>query len=144
MNSAPYFLYPEIQITMDKILVIEDKPDLRENTMEILELAGYLVLTAADGMEGIAMAIEHLPALILCDVKMPLASGYEVFKRLKAHPTTSNIPFVFFTSSVEKREVQIATDLGANGYVCKPFEVSELLNIIERCLGESHAKFSEK
>jgi len=129
---------------MDKILVIEDKPDLRENTMEILELAGYLVLTAADGMEGIAMAIEHLPALILCDVKMPLASGYEVFKRLKAHPTTSNIPFVFFTSSVEKREVQIATDLGANGYVCKPFEVSELLNIIERCLGESHAKFSEK
>ena len=121
---------------MEKILVIEDRADLRENTMEILELAGYQVLTAADGVEGVSKAIEHLPALILCDVKMPQANGYDVFKRLKANPTTMNIPFVFFTSSVEKREMQIATDLGANGYVCKPFEASELLNIIERGLGE--------
>jgi len=127
---------------MDKILVIEDKPDLRENTMEILELAGYQVLTAADGVEGIAIAIEHLPSLILCDVKMPLASGYEVFKRLKAHPTTLNIPFVFFTSSVEKQEVQNATDLGANGYICKPFEVSDMLGTIERCLREFRIKFN--
>jgi len=127
---------------MDKILVIEDKPDLRENTMEILELAGYHVLTAADGIEGIAMAIEHSPALILCDVKMPLATGYEVFKMLRAHPTTVNIPFVFFTSSVEKRAVQIATDLGGDGYICKPFEASELLSIIGRCLSESHIKFN--
>jgi len=121
---------------MEKILVIEDKPDLRENTMEILELAGYQVVTAADGVEGVAMATEHLPALILCDVKMPHANGYDVFKQLRANPTTMNIPFVFFTSSVEKREVQMATDLGANGYVCKPFETSELLNIIERGLSE--------
>jgi len=121
---------------MEKILVIEDKPDLRENTMEILELAGYQVVTAADGVEGVAMATEHLPALILYDVKMPHANGYDVFKQLRANPTTMNIPFVFFTSSVEKREVQMATDLGANGYVCKPFETSELLNIIERGLSE--------
>ena len=69
--------------------------------MEILELAGYQVLTAVDGVEGIAMALEHLPALILCDVKMPQANGYEVFNKLKADPTTVNIPFIFFTSSVE-------------------------------------------
>ena len=125
---------------MNKILVIEDKFELRENTMEILELAGYQVLTAADGLEGISMAREHLPALVLCDVKMPKVTGYEVFKMLKADPTTLNIPFVFFTSSVEKREVQMATDLGANGYVCKPFEAGDLLNIIRRSLNESRIR----
>lgn len=106
--------------------------------MEILELAGYQVLTASNGLEGIAMAKEQLPVLILCDVKMPQANGYEVFKRLRANATTSNILFLFFTSSVEKREVQIATDLGADGYICKPFEASDLLNIIGRCLKEIH------
>ena len=127
---------------MEKILVIEDKSELRENTMEILELAGYHVVTAADGAEGMAMAIEHLPSLILCDVKMPIASGYEVFQKLRSNPTTMDIPFVFFTSSVEKREVKMATDLGANGYICKPFEASELLAVIKQCLGEFHIKFN--
>ena len=125
---------------MQKILVIEDKFELRENTMEILELAGYQVLTATNGLEGIAMATVQLPALILCDVKMPQANGYEVFKRLKASPTTSNILFIFFTSSVEKREVQIATDLGADGYICKPFEAEKLRRLISRYIPTDGAR----
>jgi len=122
---------------MTKILLIEDNLDIRENTTELLELAGYHVLTAVDGGEGISKALAHLPDVILCDIQMPVKSGYEVFSELRANPKTSQIPFIFVTASAEKREVQAALSSGANGYLCKPFEPNELHDVILTVMGQS-------
>jgi len=116
------------------VLLIEDNSDIRENTAEILELSGYHVYTAHNGIVGIAMAKEKLPDIILCDIMMPEANGWEVIAQLKKDKATSGIPFVFITASVEKKEMQTGFDLGARGYIRKPFEHDELLDTIKSSL----------
>ncbi len=119
---------------MKRILLIEDNLEIRENTIELLELEGYTVISAKDGKMGLAMAKENLPDLILCDIMMPEATGYEVISELKKHSNTSTIPFIFITASVEKKDVQIGLELGAIGYIRKPFDTQELLSEVKRSL----------
>ena len=121
---------------MESILVIEDNQDIRENTCEILEMAGYTTISAANGQEGIHYAIQSRPNIILCDILMPEISGYDVIRILKNDPLTSQIPFVYVTASGEKNEIALAMDMGAVGYVRKPFEVGELINAIHKALVE--------
>jgi CheY-like chemotaxis protein len=82
---------------MKSVLLIEDNPDIRENMSEILELSGYKALTAADGKQGVAMAIENKPDIIICDIMMPELDGYGVIHMLQKNPSTQNIPFIFLT-----------------------------------------------
>ncbi|WP_413667938.1 response regulator transcription factor [Mucilaginibacter sp. Mucisp86] len=119
---------------MKKVLVIEDNQDIRENTSELLELEGYEVLTAGDGKTGLQLARDWLPDVILCDIMMPVANGYEVFSSLKSLPVTATIPFIFLTANTEKKEMESGMHLGAKGYVCKPFSPEELLQTLEQCL----------
>jgi CheY-like chemotaxis protein len=118
---------------MKTVLIIEDHPEIRENTAEILELSGFNVITANNGGEGVKAACSLRPDLILCDIMMPQLNGYEVFKQLKTNPTTSGIPFVYVTASTEKSEVKMAMDMGASGYIQKPFDMEELLKVIRSC-----------
>ncbi|MDP9077027.1 MAG: response regulator [Bacteroidota bacterium] len=122
---------------MKRILLIEDNNDIRENTCELLEFEGYEVVLAVNGKTGLILAREHLPDIILCDVMMPEADGYEVFSGLKTNPLTAAIPFVFLTSSVESKEVKTGLAMGANGYIRKPFDSEELFAVITRCLKEA-------
>jgi CheY-like chemotaxis protein len=115
---------------MKKILVIEDNPDILENTTEILELANYSVSNARNGKEGIAVAVEKRPHVILCDIMMPEVNGYEVLQELRKNPITKDIPFIFVTATVEKKDVLAAMGMGADGYLGKPFESEELLNLV--------------
>lgn len=117
------------------VLIIEDNKEISENTTEILELAGYNAVTSDNGKMGISMATQLLPDVILCDILMPELNGYEVIKHLKNNPSTSKIPFIYVTASAEKSEVKLAMDMGADGYVRKPFHVNELLDAINQCLG---------
>lgn len=119
---------------MKQILVIEDNLEIRENISEILELGGYSVITAVNGREGVELAKQKMPHVILCDIMMPELNGYEVFQELKKDSVTSGISFVFVTASAEKSEVSKGIDMGANGYIRKPFEEQELFDAIERCL----------
>ena len=119
---------------MKTILLIEDNHDIRENTTELLELEGYCVITAPDGRAGINLAKEQNPHIILCDIMMPEANGYEVFNEVRNHKDTSHIPFIFFTASVEKKEVEKALGMGVNGYVRKPFAQEELFEAIKICI----------
>src|ERR1051326_1241844 len=100
---------------MKTILLTEDKLEIRENTAEILQLEGYIVITAYDGVIGLALAQQQKPDLILCDIMMPEMNGYEVFENLKSSPDTSSIPFIFITASAEKSEVQKGLNMGAIG-----------------------------
>jgi len=116
---------------MKTVLVIEDNLEIRENTAEILELAGFRVITAENGKEGLSIAFSEKPDIVLCDIMMPGMDGYQVIKEIRDNPLTAGISFIYVTASAEKTDVKIAMDLGADGYVRKPFDISDLLEAIE-------------
>ncbi len=116
---------------MKSILVIEDNTDVRENICEILELSGYKILSAENGTVGVEKAINGKPDLIVCDVMMPRLDGYGVLKILRANKLTSHIPFIFLTARVNKADFRKGMGLGADDYITKPFDDTELLEAIE-------------
>lgn len=114
-----------------RVLIIEDDQVMRENTAEILDLASYEVKTAVNGKLGSTLAREWLPDLIVCDIMMPELDGYGVLHVLSRDPKTASIPFIFLTAKAEKSEMRKGMELGADDYLTKPFEETELLNAIE-------------
>jgi CheY-like chemotaxis protein len=116
---------------MQHILLIEDNNEVRENTAEILELAGYQVSTAADGKKGVEQVQLQKPDLIICDIMMPVLDGYGVLHLLSKNTATANIPFIFLTAMTERAEVRKGMEMGADDYITKPFEKTELLKAIE-------------
>ncbi|MFM7903168.1 MAG: response regulator transcription factor, partial [Bacteroidota bacterium] len=124
---------------MKTLLLIEDHPDMRENTTEILELAGYKVIAAENGKAGIDAALKNIPDLIICDVMMPELDGYGVLHVLSKNPKTSGIPFIFLTAKSEKEDFRKGMSLGADDYITKPFSDSDLMDAIEIRLRKSEA-----
>lgn len=116
---------------MRKILLIEDNPEIRENTAEILELANYNVLQAENGRVGVDLARKEQPDLIICDIMMPQLDGYGVLHLLSKEPATASIPFIFLTAKTEKEDFRKGMNLGADDYLTKPFDDVELLDAIE-------------
>jgi CRP-like cAMP-binding protein/CheY-like chemotaxis protein len=116
---------------MKKILLIEDNPEVRENTQEILDLAGYNVITAPNGKVGVDLAQKESPDLIICDIMMPELDGYGVLHILNKKPETAGIPFIFLTAKTEKTDIRKGMNLGADDYLTKPFDDTDLLNAIE-------------
>lgn len=116
---------------MQTILLIEDNADIRENTAEILELAGYKVFTAADGKKGIEQARQQIPDLIICDIMMPSLDGYGVLHLLHRDEMLQNIPFIFLTAKSERTDMRRGMEMGADDYITKPFEGAELLSAVE-------------
>ncbi|MFP2994432.1 response regulator [Spongiivirga sp. MCCC 1A20706] len=123
---------------MKKILIIEDNVDVRENTADILKLEGFDAITATNGKEGVQMAIQLQPDLIICDIMMPLMDGYEVLEYLSNRPDSGSIPFIFLSAKSEKSDLRKGMNLGADDYLTKPFEASDLLNAIN-CRLEKNA-----
>src|SRR6059058_5667202 len=113
------------------ILVIDDNNDIRENTAEILELAGYKTFTAENGKKGVELATKEKPSVIVCDIMMPELDGYGVLHLLRKNPDTQNIPFIFLTAKTERTDFRKGMEMGADDYITKPFEDIELLNAVE-------------
>lgn len=116
---------------MKKILLIEDNPEVRENTYEILSLANYNVVAAENGKVGVELAQKEKPDLIICDIMMPELDGYGVLHILSKNDQTANIPFIFLTAKTEKTDIRKGMNLGADDYLTKPFDDTDLLNAIE-------------
>ncbi|AHJ97514.1 response regulator [Hymenobacter swuensis] len=115
---------------MKTILLIEDNDAVRENTAEILELAGYTVHTAENGKRGVEDALAHRPDLVICDIMMPVLDGYGVLHIFNQNPQLAGVPFIFLTAKTERTDQRRGMDLGADDYLTKPFEESELLSAI--------------
>lgn len=116
---------------MKSVLVIDDNQDIRENTAEILELAGYKTFTAENGKKGVETAQREKPDVIVCDIMMPELDGYGVLHLLRKNTETQHIPFVFLTAKTERSDFRKGMEMGADDYITKPFEDIELLNAIE-------------
>lgn len=119
------------------ILVIEDNNDIRENTAEILDLAGYKTFTAENGKRGLEIAMKEKPSVIICDIMMPELDGYGVLHLLRKNPGTQHIPFIFLTAKTERGDFRKGMELGADDYITKPFDDNELLNAVEMRLRKS-------
>lgn len=124
---------------MKKILIIEDNPEIRENIGEILELADYSVLLAENGKRGVELATNEKPDLIVCDIMMPELDGYGVLHILSKKESTASIPFIFLTAKAEKADMRKGMGLGADDYLTKPFDDTELLDSIESRLRKVEA-----
>lgn len=116
---------------MKKILLIEDDEVMRENIAELIALTGYEVEAAANGMLGVEKVSTFKPDLIVCDVMMPELDGYGVLYILSQKPETASIPFIFLTAKSEKEDLRKGMELGADDYLSKPFESTELIKAIE-------------
>ena len=128
---------------MKKILLIEDNSNIRENTAEILELASYMVLSAENGKIGVELAIQEVPDLIICDIMMSKIDGYSVLTALREDPATATIPFIFLTAKVERDDLRLGMELGADDYITKPCTPTELLSAIATRL-EKHAVYMQQ
>ena len=116
---------------MKKILVIEDSKQILENTAELLELSNYDVYTAENGKIGIEQALANKPDLILCDIMMPELDGYGVLHMVQKSPDLQNTPFIFLTAKTEQSDLRKGMSLGADDYISKPYDATELLNAVE-------------
>ena len=125
---------------MSKVLIIEDNNDIRENIVEILNLAQYTVYQANNGKVGVESAVANLPDIILCDIMMPELDGYGVLYMLNKNPKTSNIPFIFITAKSERPDLRKAMEMGADDYLTKPFDDMELLHAIESRLNKKNSQ----
>jgi CRP-like cAMP-binding protein len=114
-----------------KILLIEDNREIRENTAEILVLSNYDVITADNGKVGIEKALSELPDLIICDIMMPVLDGYGVLHLLNKNDSLNGIPFIFLTANNERKEFRRGMEMGADDFITKPFTEIELLSAIE-------------
>lgn len=121
---------------MKKVLFIEDDTVVRENTAELLELADYNVITAANGRAGVELAKKEIPDIVVCDIMMPEMDGYGVLQALANNTTTQNIPFIFLSAKTEHKDIRKGMDLGADDYLTKPFEEEELISAIESRLAK--------
>lgn len=121
---------------MKKILVIEDEYPVRTSIRDLLEEKEYRVFTAGDGKEGLQLAREIIPDLIICDVMMPCMDGYEVIRQLNGDNKALPTPFIFLTAKADMKDLREAMDLGADDYLVKPFKAVQLLKAIETRLGK--------
>ncbi|MBC6990525.1 MULTISPECIES: response regulator [Hymenobacter] len=115
---------------MKTILLIEDNDFIRENTAEILELAGYAVHTAENGKIGVEQALATKPDLVICDIMMPVLDGYGVLHIFNQNPQLAGVPFIFLTAKTERTDLRRGMELGADDYLTKPFDETELLSAI--------------
>ena len=128
---------------MKTILLIEDNAFIRENTSEILDLAGYKVLSAPNGKAGVELALEHAPDLVICDIMMPVLDGYGVLHMLQRNKDMKDIPFIFLTAKTERSDYRRGMEMGADDYIMKPFEATELLHAIESRLKKAALRKEE-
>ena len=123
------------------LLLVDDTTDILLVVSKRLESWGYECLTADSGEEGLRLAQERLPDLVLLDIMMPRMKGREVCVRLKADPKTQHIPVIFLTALGLADHVKAGMDLGAEDYIVKPFEPAELKERIAVCLAR-HSRAS--
>ena len=119
------------------ILIVEDEPKNMTLTRDMLKISGYETIEAVDGRQGVEKAKSARPDLILMDIMMPKMDGYAACREIKADPATKNIPVIMLTAVGYDLNKKLAKQMGADGYVTKPFSRQQLVDAIGLLLGTS-------
>jgi DNA-binding response OmpR family regulator len=123
-----------------KVLIVEDEPDMTIVITHFLRHAGYEVLTAANGKEGVEKAASGKPDLILSDTQMPIMDGWEMLEELRKQPGSKDIPVIMVTGRYEKFDIAAAAAYDISDYVAKPFDPSVLLEKIGGILASNRSR----
>jgi twitching motility two-component system response regulator PilH len=133
--ELPY--YPESYTSVNaSVLVVEDSPPQREMITKILQEIGMRVQSAADGLEALDLIAEQCPDILVLDVVMPRMNGYELCRKLKADPQTKHVLVVMCSTKGEDFDRYWGMRQGADAYIAKPFQPSELIGTIKQLLRE--------
>jgi twitching motility two-component system response regulator PilH len=119
---------------MSTILVVEDSVTQREMITDLLRNSGLTVTVATDGVEALEQIQGHCPDLVVLDIVMPRMNGYEVCRRLKSDPKTQNVPVVMCSSKGEEFDRYWGMKQGADAYIAKPFQPTELVGTVKQLL----------
>ena len=124
---------------MNRILVVDDDNAINELIKINLELLGYEVITAYNGLQGYTLAKQELPDLIILDIMMPDVDGYTVAKRVRENPETKDIPILMLTAMGQLEDKVKGFDIGVDDYLVKPFEMEELKVRVRALLKRAHS-----
>jgi two-component system, cell cycle response regulator DivK len=125
---------------MKKLLVVEDDPIIMNLIVILLEREGYAVVQASTAEEGITLAVDQSPALILMDVALPGMDGLEATRILKNRDDTARIPIVALTAQAMKQDAERARHAGCDGFIVKPLSTREFIGEVARFVGEEPRK----
>jgi two-component system cell cycle response regulator DivK len=121
---------------MKTILIVEDNEKNMKLARDILRAKGYATLEAVNGLDGVKLALEHRPDLVLMDIQLPDINGIEAFERIRADPATAKVPMVAFTASVTLTDRSRIGDAGFDGFLSKPINLKEFVETVKRLAGE--------
>jgi two-component system, cell cycle response regulator DivK len=121
-------------VANELILIVEDNPQSLKLVRDILQVKGYQTLETETGEEGVRLARERRPALILMDIQLPGINGIEALQRLRADPVTSATPVIAVTASVMTQDRSRIMAAGFNGFQSKPISVNQLLATVRETL----------
>ncbi len=122
------------------VLVVDDTQTVRHFEQKLLQGAGYRVMLAVDGQEGLEKATKELPDLVLLDINMPIMDGVECCRRLKGNDPTKRIKIIMVTSSDDLVQVRSAFDAGCDAYVTKPIDGEVLLGKVSQLMRFAQAR----
>ncbi len=120
-----------------KIMVVDDEPYIARVIKFKLEQEGYIVISANDGVTGLAKIREEKPDMVLLDVMMPGMTGYEVCQQIKGDAELAGIPVVILTAKGQERDREHGFSMGASDYITKPFSPNRLLELVKSIVGEA-------
>ena len=125
-----------MKMKLTKVMVVEDDPDIQTVVRLSLKMRGVAdVLVVENGEECLAQVTTYKPEVILLDVMMPRLDGYETCRRLKENPATRSIPVIFLTAKAQQYEIGRGLEMGATGYLTKPFDPmmlhSQIIELLE-------------
>lgn len=129
-----YLKSPVKAVVSEEILVVEDSPQVANLIQVALVRAGYQVLVAVDGLEGLKLAISERPRLIITDSVMPRMDGFGLMRALKANPLTADIPVIMLTSKASSEDEQKALDFGFIDFIPKPVQPLRVISRVKRVL----------
>ncbi|MBN8492704.1 MAG: response regulator [Burkholderiales bacterium] len=121
---------------MKTILIVEDNEKNMKLARDILRAKGYATLEAVNGLDGVKLALEQVPDLVLMDIQLPDINGIEAFERIRGNAATAKVPVVAFTASVTANDRSRIGDAGFDGFLGKPINLKEFLETVRRMLGE--------